>query len=1117
MERPSKVYATNTGFLYVTISTNDNCMSYKDSIYIILYPAPNLPSITNYGGIPFTAIPIDTCIKNILVNFPDTIMLVGINSNQGYSTYWQTPNGIENGDSLQVWQPGAYTYNVTAPGGICSKNDCIEVYYYAYNGDSSQCIGDTIYPQIYFVDSLHEATDTVTLCAGESFKMFVADSIDYYNGNDTTLLDVLMEWKITGGFHWQLDSSFTHTFEFHYQKYIADSTSLCNVEVIIHHLISGLVIATISRDFYLKVNQPPADTVVAYAPAIICPGDTELVYLTGCDSFTVAGSGIAYISQYGDSILIYKGGAYSATYTLTDTLTGCSVTKTKTISIDQIETPDITAIPNNALLCPGDSVLLIADTGIAFVWYGPLSTIIGYTQSIYATSPGLYHYVWTDTGGCTLTSNFMEIIAYTSPFITASPGNQLCEGGTITLNISTNDSSVINWHPPLSGSMLTQVIDSAGTYSCDVTVCGITTTLSIVITNSNLQATIVPSGPIQICQNSGTMLVANLGMILYDWQPGGNSQPYNYVTNAGTYTVMITDSFGCTAMDTVIVDTLPTISPPSALQFTICKGDSLLINATNPVAWFSQADLNSLISIADTFQTSAIFNDTIIYIAANDSPCFSDFVPVSIYVNPASLLSILLDDTIICKGDSIILYATYLPQVNYQWSGPGNITATNDSLIIYNFDSTNVGYYFLQFSDSLCPGGLDSIFLNLINSTAITVTENMQLCNGDTLLLIANSVSSTTYSWTSPLGTHTTNDTLLIYPATLADSGTYILNATQFNCLMDSISIPVSVFPVPALPIITGDTIYCMGDTIKLQALVADTGTYLWNYLLGIQAGYTSLLLPANNLTMGGLYTFSITANGCKAQDSVLILVKPLPFVNNFQSIEKCVGDSISINQATQANTTYQWLFNGNNFSSNANLFFNSLQSGNGGQYQLIANMNGCTNISDTFSISVYDYPNFDLGEEKYECINIPIDFLGPIGYANYNWNGLLYNSNNYTANDSGWVILVIDNQGCKTADSTYLHWLDCNIFIPNVFTPNNDNFNDTWQVYYGSVKQISIQILNRWGQQIKILNSVEDSWDGTYKDGAFAPEGVYYYLIDAIDFYNKPKSFTGSLTLIRD
>jgi hypothetical protein len=54
--------------------------------------------------------------------------------------------------------------------------------------------------------------------------------------------------------------------------------------------------------------------------------------------------------------------------------------------------------------------------------------------------------------------------------------------------------------------------------------------------------------------------------------------------------------------------------------------------------------------------------------------------------------------------------------------------------------------------------------------------------------------------------------------------------------------------------------------------------------------------------------------------------------------------------------------------------------------------------------------------------------------------------------------------EGCKTTDSTYLHWVDCAVFIPNIFTPNDDNINDAWSVHFGSVRQIKIEVLNRWG-----------------------------------------------------
>ena len=70
-------------------------------------------------------------------------------------------------------------------------------------------------------------------------------------------------------------------------------------------------------------------------------------------------------------------------------------------------------------------------------------------------------------------------------------------------------------------------------------------------------------------------------------------------------------------------------------------------------------------------------------------------------------------------------------------------------------------------------------------------------------------------------------------------------------------------------------------------------------------------------------------------------------------------------------------------------------------------------------------------------------------------------------------------------------------IEIPNVFTPNGDNVNDLFTIKSTGVKEIDLQIFNRWGQLLYSFNGVKASWDGINTNGGKAPDGTYFYLIE--------------------
>lgn len=83
-----------------------------------------------------------------------------------------------------------------------------------------------------------------------------------------------------------------------------------------------------------------------------------------------------------------------------------------------------------------------------------------------------------------------------------------------------------------------------------------------------------------------------------------------------------------------------------------------------------------------------------------------------------------------------------------------------------------------------------------------------------------------------------------------------------------------------------------------------------------------------------------------------------------------------------------------------------------------------------------------------------------------------------------------------------------CETIIPNIFTPNNDGENDRFVIegiegYPGS----SIQIFNRWGNEVFFDQSYDSTWEG---DGL--SEGTYYYIFIRSDDVR----FAGPLQLVR-
>lgn len=111
---------------------------------------------------------------------------------------------------------------------------------------------------------------------------------------------------------------------------------------------------------------------------------------------------------------------------------------------------------------------------------------------------------------------------------------------------------------------------------------------------------------------------------------------------------------------------------------------------------------------------------------------------------------------------------------------------------------------------------------------------------------------------------------------------------------------------------------------------------------------------------------------------------------------------------------------------------------------------------------------------------------------------------------------------GCTLRDQlTVLVDKRLRIYAPNVFSPNGDNQNDYFTLYYAhEVERINtLQIFDRWGNQVfsadNLSPAANSGWDGTIR-GEKAPVGVYVFLAEALLRTGKTEMVRGSVTLLR-
>ena len=135
-----------------------------------------------------------------------------------------------------------------------------------------------------------------------------------------------------------------------------------------------------------------------------------------------------------------------------------------------------------------------------------------------------------------------------------------------------------------------------------------------------------------------------------------------------------------------------------------------------------------------------------------------------------------------------------------------------------------------------------------------------------------------------------------------------------------------------------------------------------------------------------------------------------------------------------------------------------------------------------------------------------------------YNWD---YDTGNNTPNADNlyagiYTITVSDYYGCKKSKAFVI---EAKLTIPTVITPNNDGFNDYWDIVnLEAYDDVNIQIFNRWGD--KVFDYTGDGrtyredkslqWNGIY-NGKKLPLGTYVYIIK----FSENKNANGTITIV--
>ena len=403
----------------------------------------------------------------------------------------------------------------------------------------------------------------------------------------------------------------------------------------------------------------------------------------------------------------------------------------------------------------------------------------------------------------------------------------------------------------------------------------------------------------------------------------------------GEYIVVIADDNGCSASDTIEVQTI--VESEDQPQITgansICEGEQIVLSipqyqgSTVLYNWTYPGDGTNITGLGtnEIIINSASTSDSGNYSVevTTENNCILSVNPYAVAVHEGLVISAYSDvGECITLGADINLNAVIAGgpgTYDILWTGPQGFTSTNLSPQVLNISENNLGEYALIITDL---NGCTSSATTVVNAgiapttPALTVIEN-NLCVNEILELQTNTYTGSTvsYHWVleGVLDTtyETNNPSLFIPDLNSLDEGIYSVYVTVDGC-PSSISAGqfVAVNTQAEIAVVAPDIVFCEGSEIVLT-----TTTIADNYYWTGPNGFTSneqnppAILNATALEAGE-YNLIISNNGCTSDAATVMAtfeeLPEAPILIMQNSI--CEGEDIVLTVVGGNANSYQWI-----------------------------------------------------------------------------------------------------------------------------------------------------------------------------------------------------------------
>jgi gliding motility-associated-like protein len=764
-----------------------------------------------------------------------------------------------------------------------------------------------------------------------------------------------------------------------------------------------------------------------------------------------------------------------------------------------------------------------------FVWSNGATS-----EDIVSLAPGTYTVTITDNNGCVNRTTSATIYQPAPLSATTSTDSVSCAGsadGMASTSVSGgNGAYSYLWNNGANTASISSL--SGGTYIVTVTDrkgCTLARSmnvyeapaLTVSLSKTDVDCYGANTGSVSVDTNS----IGGVGPYSYTWSPPATNTPTISGLGVGTYSVVVSDSRGCTTTGSITVNQPDSLRISSLLFDVECNGgangriDITVSGGSTPYIYAWTGGITS-----SSEDISGLSGGTYDLMVMDNQGCMK---MQSFTINePAPLATTFTNINARCFGESSASSTVNITGGTSPYNILWNTFATSATI-----SGINAGTYTVIITDD--NGCIHN------NTTTITQPSQMILSNigitnnrcygfdsGTVFFSVLGGMGTLDYVWNTglPFTNNHPNLGAGLYNVVITDdSGCFVIENFTIT------------EPTAFITNINGNSPTCNDNSTGFAVVTALGSTPPYNYTWNTSPPQSGIM--ATNLG-AGTYTVTITdLNSCTVSDTVTITA-PAPInVTTVPLSVKCFGASdgkVTVS-ATGGTMPYKYILNG---ILQTDSMFTGLTAGN---YIIVVEDNNDCVGNTTFSIA--QPSNYSMNPTATPAViqrgmttQLNANITSPLPIVSVAWNaypsgnpldfsacGVASNCQTPTASpieNTTYEIISTDSNSCVLVDSISVVVLqEKAVFIPTAFSPNGDGKNETFDFQILGAKEVAVSIWNRWGEIVYTnpaqINGAGNGWDGKSK-GQNVSLDTYVYQFE-VEYYDGTKeTLSGTVNVLK-